>query len=812
MRFLFPWALFFLVFPLGLALWVRHGRAWSRALTLALLVVAAAQPELALREKRERVVLVVDRSASVAEAGEETFWELARNVTQRGGELGAVVFAGLPAVAQLPRAALPPTLRVPADLDPTHTDLGAALDLALALLEDSGQIVIISDGRATGGDTAAAVLRARANRIPIHAFPVGRTDPLRLVSLSGPTRIPPGNFELRAQVLAERETLVRLVLWVNGQEKESRTREYPPGLHEERFFLQASEPGTHWLTVQLMDENDPIPENNSLSWVVTVGDPPAILVVGQGGSATAQLLAQAGLPYRVREILMPTDLAHASLVILDDYPLGQLGPGTVEALRAWVSQGGSLVVVQGRQALTGYVGPLEEVLPVTYAVPQRYQEATAAIVFVLDRSASMSGRAGEVLKIDLLKDAAAAAAELIPEEDWVGVLAFDRSPFWLTLPGPARETKPAVFTALAGLTPSGGTDLWPAVEEALAALASVPARIRHILLISDGKTLREGRDFQLLYAQVRESGVGLTSLAIGPDADLEVLSGLAAAGGGEMYVLPDPRQLPAVLVQETKRALRPRFLEGQFAALPGPAGAEFAELALPPLLGYALTFPKPTAEVALLSSLGDPLLAFGRLGSGKIAVFNADLAGIWTKEWFVSPSLGPFFALVLSRTWSEREPVEIHWSLEGESLRVFLDVDQGGRWVHGLRFKGTLGSGVAETVLMFAQTGPGRYEAVVPWPAPGAYVVAVSDEGGQYWGSAVIPVPYPSEYAAFGPDGEALRTVTQLTGGRILEDEEIPVLAGEKRIWVSLWPWALWASAAGFLADLTLRKLIPPRS
>ena len=786
---------------------LRRRRTWGRALTLTLLVLAASQPELAVRERKERVMFLLDRSASVGESGEARLWELARNVAQRGAEIGVITFGGIPGLARLPGPGLPTSLSTSFRLDPERTDLGAALDLAVALLDGSGQIVLISDGRNNVGEPWAAVMRARAKNIPIHAFPVGRTDALRVLSLSGPTRVPPGDFELRAQILVSEEMVVRISLLVNGRLVENRESRYSPGLYEERFSLRIVEPGTYGLTVQAEGGPDPVPENNGLSWAVTVGELSPVVVVGKTEAPIGALLARADLPHRVVDSLTPRDLAGASLVILDNFPLGQLGPAVVEALRGWVSQGGGLWVVQGREALAGYAGPVEEILPVTYSVPQLYQEATAAIVFVLDRSGSMSGRAGEVTKIELLKDAAAAAAELVPDDDWLGALAFDRNPFWLTLPGPAAETKLALFAALAGLAPSGGTDLWPAVEWALSALAHVPARIRHIILISDGKTLREGRDFAFLYEEVRQSGVGLTSIAIGPDADLEVLSGLAMAGGGEVYFLPDPRELPAVLVQETKRALRPRFVEGGFLPLPGPAGPEFAALSLPPLLGYALTFPKPTAEVALLSSLGDPVLAFGRLGLGKVAVFNADLSGIWTEEWFGSPALGEFFGLVLARIWSERGPVAISWASDGKNLRVILDVAQGERWVQGLRFRGTLTGGSEEILLSFSQTGSGQYEAVVPLPEPGAHLLAVVEEGGRYGGTAVVPVPYSAEYAEFGPDLSTLTTVVKLTGGKILEDEEVPVLAGERREWVRLWPFLLWGSAASFVADLGLRKL-----
>ena len=809
MRFLWPWALLLLAVPVAiLALGLRRERRLlGRALSLALCILALAQPELGLPQRRERIVFVVDRSASVGDSALTAFWDLVDGVAERGAEIGVVVAAGTPGVVRGPKEGRPRSLASPLELDPGRTDLGAALELALALLEGPGGIVLLSDGRDTEGKLWAAVDRARSRGIPIHVALVGQADPLQLVSFRGPAAVPLGaSAEFHAVLMARKNLLVQAQLFLNGQKVESRELWVEPGRLEMDFVLALPAEGVHVVELFLDCPADPVLENNRLGWAVQVGGVPEILVVGGEPGLLDAALAGLGLPFRRKDFLYPQDLAGAALVILDDLPLGLVGPETLRALRTFVEEGGGLLVVQGRRAVAGYAGALEELLPVTYAVPERIEEATAAVVFVLDRSASMAGRAGNATKLDLLKEAAAAAAELVPDEDWLGAVAFDRTPFWLTFPGPAQETRSALFSALAGLTPSGGTDLWPAVLLALSALEGVPARIRHMIIISDGKTVREQRIFQVLYDRVAKSGVGVTSIAIGPDADLEILGGLAQAGGGELHVLADPRELRAVLVQETKRALRPRFVEGEFPVYPGPAALSPEEL--PPLYGYALTFPKPTAEVALLASAGDPVLALWRVGLGTVAALNTDLRGGWTRAWAEDPAWLSHLSALLRRLWPGRTPAGVSWEVQGNRLFIRLDVQKGGRWVHGLRLTGTLSGPGGLHRLSFRQIAPGRYEAELPHPGSGAYLLAFADASGQYGGSAVLALPYPQEYRELGPDLEVLAGVARLTGGRVLEDEEIPASGGIVQNWLPLWPYLLWGGAAAFVFDLALRKIL----
>ncbi len=806
MRFLVPWALAGLLPALGVALLsVRHRGLLGRGLTLALLSVALAAPEVSVRRSGETVVFLVDRSASVGEAAVAVLGELVPPVAARGGRVGVVSFAGEARVTRWPGMG---ELPLGAPLPRYGTDVAAAIDLALALAgTEPTQLVLVSDGRATAGDTLAAAARARARGIPVHVRPVGQSDPVRLAEFRGPREAPLGTLAFDLTVEATRSATGTLLLYRGGVEVAEQAVELQPGRN--RFSLADAPPGEgfHPYRAEVRSEGDPIPENNVLDWGVVVGEGARVLVVGPEPTAVDALLGSAGVEFRRKGALAPEDLAGVRLVILDDHPLGLLGSRTVEALRAFASGGGGLLVVQGRRAVAGYLGPVEDLLPVRYVVPERVQEATAAVIFVLDRSASMSALAGDALKIDLLKEAAAAAVEAMPDEDVVGAVAFDRYPYWLVRPGTVAEVRDLVFQSLRGLTASGGTDVYPALEQAVRALLPLQARIRHAIVISDGKTHRDEEILAWLRETVAREGIGITTIAVGADADLETLDELASMGDGRTYVLTSMADLRPLLVQETERVARPRFVERETPVRAG-AWAFPLSTSLPPLQGYTLTFPKPTAEVAFLSPAGDPLLARWRLGLGEVAVLNADLAGIWTRDWLGSPALGELWGYLVGELWGERQELSVAWQVDGATLCLVADAASGGRWANGLELAGVLvGPGGSQPV-RFDQTGPGQYTATLPAPPAGAYTLTLSEPGGRFGGTFAVTLPYPAELTAFGPDLEALRAVARVSGGELVWDEVLPPPPGAGRDWLPLGRALLWAAACSFLLDLALRKLL----
>lgn len=790
-------------------LFLFRGRALGRALTALLLVLALAEPELRLREKGEVIYLLVDRSASVSDAASPAYRELLPALEGRGAEVGIVHFG------REARLVLPPTRRPPDALpsgpqtvDPEGTDIAAAIDLAVDLVPPGrpAQLVLLSDGRATEGDTLAAVLWAKLRGIRLSAVPVGKEDPLILREVRGPETMPPGTATFTA-VVSVRAPLSASAVWkLNGEEVRREDLDLAPGEKRLSLELELPQPGTYVVSLQLASPGDPFPANNRAVTRVRVGQGARTLVVGQGLSATEGLLQGSGIPFTRVPFLDQFGLEGVDLLVLDDYPLGYISPLLLGHLRAFAEAGGGILAILGRNAVEGYLGQVEEILPVGFSAPEELREASAALVFVLDKSSSMAGRAGMLRKIDILKDAVAAAAETVHDEDLLGALAFDRSVHWLVRPGPAAGTRDGLYRALKGLAPSGGTDLYPSTAAAVEALMGVAARVRHIIIVSDGKTVRE-KDFSVLSRRISEEGIGVTAIAIGPNPDLEILGMLARAGEGDLILVPDLESLPQVLLRETKRALRPRFLTGTFGVERGgsPLAAGFP--LPPPLSGYTLTFPKALAHVILKSEAGDPILAVWRLGLGWVGVLNADLAGIWSRAWLDWDGFPGFFGRILELVWPSRGPVELSWRREGDALVVTAEVSQGGRWVNGLELRGKLLEDGGERELSFAQTAPGRYEATTPLPPAGAYSVTVHDPQGRFGGSLVVPIPYAPEYGSLGVDWDSLRRMVDLAGGRIVKDELIPPALGVGTRWFPLRRVLLLLSGLAFLSDLAWRKL-----
>jgi len=174
-------------------------------------------------------------------------------------------------------------------------------------------------------------------------------------------------------------------------------------------------------------------------------------------------------------------------------------------------------------------------------------KAPIAAVMVTDRSGSMQGP-----KIESAKSAAIAARKQLPRGALFGMIAFDTAPAVVVDLAPARG--PTIDKRIAEVQPGGGTDILPALEAARAMLAKAPARLRHVIVASDGQSPYDGLT-DLAEAMHRE-GITVSTVAIGPDADQDLLGAIALAGGGRSYVVGDATTLPVVYRKEMALAMK----------------------------------------------------------------------------------------------------------------------------------------------------------------------------------------------------------------------------------------------------------------
>jgi len=711
------------------------------------------------------------------------------------------------------------------------TDIAAALRLALDTFPEKGaagtsqaaafQIILLSDGNATIGELEGVLARAAKEGVRISVLPTSKVAADSwLESMQLPEEVAVDMpFIFKLVVGATEATAGRIILLRDGGLLFSKEVELEPGLSSFQFTDKLAEPGNHLYQAYIKADKDSLPQNDTLSSMVAAAGGPQILLLDQGAaSSVAKLLESSGYKFVRKSItdieLNPAMLGAYKAVVLDNWPLNSLSEDQIMGLKSYVDAGGGLFVIQGQRAVADLgPTPLEDLLPVTYAGPQRAQIPVVAVIFLLDKSGSMAEYAGAmgIQKIELLKEAAARSAEVLKDKDNLGIIAFDREFSWLVEPSPAVN-KEAIYAQIKGLHPGGGTDLYAPLQEAFARMKQVEARIKHIIVFSDGKVLKKGRDFEGLFAQIKESNITVSAIGLGDQPDVEMLQSIADAGKGKLYLVQDLKNLPQVSLQETRRIARSRWVTGHQEVKPGPyayllQGMELS--AIPPLDGYALTYEKATAQTALSSSAGDPLLSFWQYGLGKVAVLNTDLEGRGSPAWASWESLPKLLGQIISQVYSESQRnknIMINTEVEGSKLRILVDVQEEGVWLDLLDVKGFLSGGKESRKLRFSQVAPGRYLAEVANLNEGVYLLAVSAK--EFSASKAISIPYREEFRRIGLNEPVLARIAAATGGEYLEDEIFSSKErGEAFAYKDLWPFGLVGTIMLFVAELIFRKL-----
>jgi hypothetical protein len=519
-------------------------------------------------------------------------------------------------------------------------------------------------------------------------------------------------------------------------------------------------------------------------------------------------------------------LRNYASVILANVPAGDLAPSQFQALQRYVhSFGGGLVVVGGEQSFGpgGYARtPLEEMLPVRMDLRGKSVSASVALILVIDTSGSMGGGPGGASKMDLAKEAAIAAAELLGEYDQIGIVAFEDTPRWVLQPAPATDLG-VIQSAIAEMQPGGGTEIYPALKMAYDGLAPVDAKVKHIILLTDGQAPQG--DYPGLTRQMREANISLSTIAVGSDADFNLLEQLARMGNGRHYEGNDPFDLPRLVVKETKQVQRAAIVEEELKPLPvgsNPAleGIDLKEA--PPLRGYVATTLKDQATRILISprTPTDTLLSEWQYGLGRVVAWTSDARNRWASRWLEWPDFGRFWAQVVKRTARPPEDPnrQVSVRLEGNQARITLDAQTGveaaeRRYLNFLPTTATLvDPRGAQQEIPIPQAAPGRYEAVVPVEDDGVYVLQVTQTeqgGGVATQSGGFVVPYSPEYRVGGVDDHFLETLARRTGGRLIHDpdqafiHDLPAVGAPR----PLWPLLVIAAALLFVADVGVRRV-----
>jgi Mg-chelatase subunit ChlD/uncharacterized membrane protein len=851
------WLLLLVPLTVALALLGRRrptrARFWSglalRASLLTLIVLALAGIQLRRRADTLTAVFVVDASDSIPPAEQARGEALVRQAIEAmpSGDKAAVVVFGQDALVERLASeenTLPGLASAPVT---TRTDVAGALQLALALLPDEGakRLVLLSDGRENVGRALAQAELAAAHGIELTFVPLSGPEgeiEVLVEALDAPADVRQGQgFDLTVVVHSTAQVGATLRVFGDGRLIHSQDVRLQPGVNRFLTPVEAAQPGFHRFRAQIAPDADTRLQNNEASAFTVVHGPPRVLLVeGQpeDGTSLAQALRAAGMDVAVAPPgELPTtlpELAAFDAVILANAPAAALPAGAMDALPAYVRDLGRGLLMTGGEDSFGAGGylrtPLEEALPVDMDVRTKEQSPNLALVLAVDKSGSMGRchcdnpdlnqtyvrREVGQPKVDIAKEAVMRAASALGHQDYLGVVAFDEAARW------ALEVRQLVdFVTLeqsiGGIQATGQTNVRAGVEAAYAALQATDARLKHVILLTDGWT--HTGELTALAQQMRQQGITLSVVAAG-GGSAEYLAGLAESGGGRYYPAADILRVPDFFLKETVKAVGQYIVEEPFYPLPSTPSPVLRGLdaaALPLLRGYNGATPKGAARVALGAPRGDPLLATWQYGLGRAAAWTSDAKGQWAADWVTWDGFARFAAQLVGWTLPapQVEGVTARATLEDDRAAIRVEAtDEAGRPRNFLDVTATLiGPDLQATGVSLAQVGAGRYEALAEVSQPGTYLVQLGlFEGENALGQQTLglAVPYSPEYRAGGANRTLLGELARLTGGGELPApaaafvHDLPAADRAREIWGTL----LLLAALLFPLDVAARRVM----
>ncbi|OAI38936.1 hypothetical protein AYO40_01480 [Planctomycetaceae bacterium SCGC AG-212-D15] len=655
--------------------WVALG---LRCLLILLLTLALAEVRLRHPNENVTVLFLVDRSLSVPEEHDLTVdpkspqarvdlrWERVKKfineaVEKRGSShdrdrAGVIVFGRRPRL-ELPPSAVPRfnMREITSQVDPTYTDIAAALKLALASFPEgtAKRVVLISDGNENLGNAEEQARIAKQNGVQIDVMPLAagqRNDNEVLVqSVEAPTLTEQSSqLSIRVLLRSYNPNVVQgiLKLWqISGAR-----RVQVPGPRDDRVFLRPGlNPFTFKHRVDKKDESytyeavfepervlndkgevvqgglqgDRVQNNRASTHVIALGKRRILLIepkVGdheflvdhlrkvEGSRFTVHTITPDDLPQNRAELSV--FLSNYDCVILANVPASDVQPGDVkekppatiteeqqEVLRTnTYDQGCGLIMIGGPYSFGagGWQGTaVEKALPVDCDIKSLKVTGKGGLVLIMHACEMSDGNSWEK------KIAQLALKKLAPTDEF-GVIQWNfNGTGWvpnLKLQE-IGENRDKMLGYVDRMTPSDMPEFDTGLKMAYGALTEEARNLatKHVIIISDGDPQQS--DAQLL-GRMKAAKVTVTTVGVathGAPMD-QNLARIAAGTGGRFYNVKSAKALPAIYTKESRLVsqafIYKQAFRPQFQPVPDMSLADKLPRDYARLYGFVRTTPK----------------------------------------------------------------------------------------------------------------------------------------------------------------------------------------------------------------------------
>ncbi|MEN6328119.1 MAG: VWA domain-containing protein [Syntrophomonas sp.] len=819
-------------------LWRRDSRQLPRfrrnlilGLRIALLtslVLALAGLQFRFTVDRQSVVFVVDLSASCEKSRDaaETFIHNALKQKQLDDQAGIVVFGENARIDQSLTSSNILT-RIESLIGRDHSNLSEGLKLADAMMPSNSRqrIVLLSDGRENDGEALQEVKSLAAKNIRVDVLPlINQEGPdVSIGSLEVPQKLFAGEkFPVKVRLKSNVAASVKLRLYRDQSLIKEENVQVRRGDNLLVYSSQLNQSGFFTFKAGIEAGKDTIAENNeACAFAQVEGIPRILLVEGSPGEARAIGSAIDSLGLQ-RETVSPDGLPRTlaglksyGTIIMCNVAAERLAPEVMENIHAAVRDLGIGFIMVGGEDSFGPGGyfktPIEKALPVYMDLRGKKEIPSLGLILVIDKSGSMGGGSGGNGKIELAKEAAIQATEVLGPLDSIGVIAFDDAAQWVVKFQKLNDLA-AIQDDIGTIRADGGTSIFPSLNLAYAALKDAKTKYKHIILLTDGQSATSG-DYYFLARRMAKAGISMSTVAVGEGADQLLLQDLATWGQGRYYFSEDAYSIPRIFTKETMKAIKSYLVEESFYPLLGTHSSVLEGInQLPALDGYVATTPKKTASVVLSSPRRDPVLAHWQYGLGRSIAFTTDAGGRWSGSWVGWSDYNRFWGNMLSWTLPRAADNGLQLQSRLESNQGLISLESNEFSVSRLSQAVIVDPELHRQEIKLEAVAPGRYEGAFTARLPGVYFMNVSQKdagGGMRTASGGLAISYSPEYHYAGTDYGYLQQLAKAGEGSILSEPKeafIDNLHPVKAVY-DLWPWLLIIAVLLLPLDIAARRL-----
>ncbi len=800
-----------------------------RTLVLAAIVFALADMQFRKSSDRLTVIYLLDQSQSIPAEQREAMAKFVNATVRENRQddkldrAGVIVF-GREAEVELPPVDFAYELpRVESLVDPTYTNLEAALQKAMSLFpaDSAKRVVIVTDGNENMGD-ALREARAMADAgvsIDVLPAPINRRSEVRVDKVALPADVRRGEpFELR--VVVDHDTTgagkakgkLRIIR-KHGQQ-ETTLSEAPVELSSGKNVFTVSETieESDFYTYEARfvpdDKSTDASEQNNLATAFThVRGKGQVLVIEDWEHPgefdyLVQRLRSEGIEVTLSQsnqlFTSLPELQRYDCVVLANTPRssgfggddGQVDTDTlsgfsdaqIEMLVRNTEELGCGLVMLGGDRSFGAGGwertALEKAMPLDFQIKSAKVTPVGALAMIMHASEIAQGNYWQ-------KRIAVEAIDALGARDYCGLLQWNGNEQWLwgqsqggMIPvGPNRGSmKARVDRLVVGDMP----DFDPGMKKAAAAFAGltnpVPA-LKHMIIISDGDpTPPSGATI----AALKRMSVKVTTVAVGAHGPPghQTMQNIANQTGGKYYVVRNASALPKIYQREARRVARPLVKELEPALAPRLStrhaivdgiGDEF-----PPLSGFVMTTVKDSSLVEVILRSPEPpnaensaVLASWTYGLGKVAAMTTDAGHRWANDWTAWGQYDRFYSQLIR--WAMRPTGEtgnftIATEVGDGKTRVVIDaLDKDEEFLNVASLTGVAVSPEMKSVpLVINQVAPGRYVGEFESDTSGSYMIAINAGGEQGLIRTGVSVGYSDEFRDRTTNTPLLETLAKL--------------------------------------------------